>query len=161
MIAMLNKTALDESVMGNHEFDYGQKILNDPITQANFPFILDNFTDVTGELANIEGTTIITKSNFSIAFVGVVKTGSPGRYPLTHLKKIQGLSFAEGLDSFEAYKDLKTSDDADLTVTLIHYGSYKDDKILNKYAYVDLVIDGHNNREYGVAYANGYKVISM
>jgi 2',3'-cyclic-nucleotide 2'-phosphodiesterase (5'-nucleotidase family) len=112
-------------------------------------------------LANIEGTTIITRSNFSIAFVGVVKTGSPGRYPLPHLKKIQGLSFAEGLDSFEAYKDLKTSDDADLIVALTHYESYKDDKILNKYTYVDLVIDGHNNREYGVAYANGYKVMSM
>jgi 5'-nucleotidase/UDP-sugar diphosphatase len=160
MIDMLNKTALDVSVIGNHEFDYGQEILNDRITQANFPFILDNFTGGTGELANIEGSTIITKDNFSIAFVGVVETGSPGGYPLTHPKKIQGLSFTEGLDSFEAYKDLKTSDDVDLIVALTHYGSYKDDEILNKYEYIDLVIGGHNNREYGVAYANGYKVMS-
>jgi 5'-nucleotidase/UDP-sugar diphosphatase len=160
MIDMLNKTALDVSVIGNHEFDYGQEILNDRITQANFPFILDNFTGGTGELANIEGSIIITKDNFSIAFIGVVETGSPGGYPLTHPKKIQGLSFTEGLDSFEAYKDLKTSDDVDLIVALTHYGSYKDDEILNKYEYIDLVIGGHNNREYGIAYANGYKVMS-
>ena len=160
MIDMLNKTALDVSVIGNHEFDYGQDILNERIAQANFPFILDNFTGGTGELANIEGSTIITKDNFSIAFVGVVETGSPGGYPLTHPKKIQGLSFTEGLDSFEGYRDLKTSDDVDLIVALTHYGSYKDDEILNKYEYVDLVIGGHNNREYGVAYANGYKVMS-
>ena len=160
MIDMLNKTALDVSVIGNHEFDYGQDILNERIAQANFPFILDNFTGGTGELADIEGSTIITKDNFSIAFVGVVETGSPGGYPLTHPKKIQGLSFTEGLDSFEGYRDLKTSDDVDLIVALTHYGSYKDDEILNKYEYVDLVIGGHNNREYGVAYANGYKVMS-
>ena len=160
MIDMLNKTALDVSVIGNHEFDYGQDILNERIAQANFPFILDNFTGGAGELANIEGSTIITKDNFSIAFIGVVETGSPGGYPLTHPKKIQGLSFTEGLDSFEGYRDLKTSDDVDLIVALTHYGSYKDDEILNKYEYVDLVIGGHNNREYGVAYANGYKVMS-
>ena len=160
MIDMLNKTALDVSVIGNHEFDYGQDILNERIAQANFPFILDNFTGGTGELADIEGSTIITKDNFSIAFIGVVETGSPGGYPLTHPKKIQGLSFTEGLDSFEGYRDLKTSDDVDLIVALTHYGSYKDDEILNKYEYVDLVIGGHNNREYGVAYANGYKVMS-
>jgi 5'-nucleotidase/UDP-sugar diphosphatase len=160
MIDMLNKTALDVSVIGNHEFDYGQEILNDRIAQANFPFILDNFSGGTGELANIKGSATITKDDFSIAFVGVVETSSPGRYPLTHPKKIEGLSFTEGLDSFEAYKDLKTTDNVDLIVALTHYGSSKDDEILDKYEYIDLVIGGHNNREYGVAYANGYKVMS-
>jgi 5'-nucleotidase/UDP-sugar diphosphatase len=160
MIDMLNKTALDVSVIGNHEFDYGQEILNERIAQANFPFILDNFTGGTGELATIEGSTIITKDNFSIAFIGVVETSSPGGHPLTHPKKIKGLSFTEGLDSFEAYKNLKTTDNVDLIVALTHYGSYKDDEILEKYKYVDLVVGGHNNREYGVAYANGYKVMS-
>ena len=160
MIDMLNKTGLDVSVIGNHEFDYGQAILNERIAQANFPFILDNFTGGTGELATIEGSAIITKDNFSIAFVGVVETGSPGGYPLTHPKKIQGLSFTEGLDSFENYKDLKVNDNVDLIVALTHYGGYKDEEILENYDFVDLVIGGHTNQEYGVAHANGYKVMS-
>ena len=160
MIDMLNKTQLDVSVIGNHEFDYGQAILNDRLDQANFPFICDNVSGGTGKLGNIQGSTIITKDSFSIAFVGVVETGSPGGYPLTHPKKIQGLSFTEGLDSFENYKDLKINDDVDLIVALTHYGSYKDEEILENYDFVDLVIGGHNNQEYGVAYANGYKVMS-
>ena len=160
MIDMLNKTGLDVSVIGNHEFDYGQAILNERIAQANFPFILDNFAGGTGELATIEGSAIITKDNFSIAFVGVVETGSPGGYPLTHPKKIQGLSFTEGLDSFENYKDLKVNDNVDLIVALTHYGGYKDEEILENYDFVDLVIGGHTNQEYGVAHANGYKVMS-
>ena len=160
MIDMLNKTGLDVSVIGNHEFDYGQAILNDRLEQANFPFICDNVSGGTGKLADIKGSTIITKDNFSIAFVGVVETGSPGGYPLTHPKKIQGLSFTEGLDSFENYKDLKVNDDVDLIVALTHYGGYKDEKILENYDFVDLVIGGHTNQEYGVAHANGYKVMS-
>ena len=160
MIDMLNKTGLDVSVIGNHEFDYGQAILNDRLEQANFPFICDNVSGGTGKLGDIKGSTIITKDNFSIAFVGVVETGSPGGYPLTHPKKIQGLSFTEGLDSFENYKDLKVSDDVDLIVALTHYGGYKDEEILENHDFVDLVIGGHTNQEYGVAHANGYKVMS-
>ena len=160
MIDMLNKTGLDVSVIGNHEFDYGQAILNDRLEQANFPFICDNVSGGTGKLGDIKGSAIIAKDNFSIAFVGVVETGSPGGYPLTHPKKIQGLSFTEGLDSFENYKDLKVNDDVDLIVALTHYGGYKDEKILENYDFVDLVIGGHTNQEYGVAHANGYKVMS-
>lgn len=40
MIDMLNKTGLDVSVIGNHEFDYGQAILNDRLEQANFPLFV-------------------------------------------------------------------------------------------------------------------------
>ena len=160
MIDMLNKTGLDVSVIGNHEFDYGQAILNDRLEQANFPFICDNVSGGTGKLGDIKGSTIITKDNFSIAFVGVVETGSPGGYPLTHPKKIQGLSFTEGLDSFENYKDLKVNDDVDLIVALTHYGGNKDEEILENHDFVDLVIGGHTNQEYGVAHANGYKVMS-
>ncbi|MDD7914891.1 metallophosphoesterase [Polaribacter ponticola] len=89
MIDMLNKTDLDVSVIGNHEFDYGQTILNERLAQANFPFICDNISGGTGELGDVKGSTIITKDGFSIAFVGVVETGSPGGYPLTHPKKLK------------------------------------------------------------------------
>ena len=145
MIDMLNKTGLDVSVIGNHEFDYGQEILNDRLEQANFPFICDNVSGGTGKLGDIKGSTIITKDNFSIAFVGVVETGSPGGYPLTHPKKIEGLSFTEGLDSFENYKDLKVNDDVDLIVALTHYGSYKDEKILENYDFVFELINLSNS----------------
>lgn len=160
MIDMLNKTNLDVSVIGNHEFDYGQQILNERLAQANFPFICDNVSGGTGELGAIKGSTIITKDGFSIAFVGVVETGSPGGYPLTHPKRIKNLSFTEGLLSFPKYSNLKSTEDVDLIVALTHYGGSKDEKILENYDFVDLVIGGHTNQEYGVAHGNGYKVMS-
>ena len=160
MIDLLNDCGLDVSVIGNHEFDYGQDVLNARIEQAEFPFICDNVSNVSGVLADVNGFELITKDDFTIAFVGVVETGSPGLHPLTHPKKIEGLTFTEGLDSFPNYEDLKADNDADLLVALTHYGSYKDRKILETYSFVDLVIGGHTNGEYGEAYENGYMVMS-
>ena len=160
MIDLLNDCGLDVSVIGNHEFDYGQDVLNARIEQAEFPFICDNVSNVSGVLADVNGFELITKDEFTIAFVGVVETGSPGLQPLTHPKKIEGLTFTEGLDSFPNYEDLKADNDADLLVALTHYGSYKDRKILEAYSFVDLVIGGHTNGEYGEAYENGYMVMS-
>lgn len=160
MVDLLNDCGMDISVIGNHEFDYGQEILNARIQQANFPFICDNVSGATGALADVNGFEIITKDGFSIAFVGVVETGSPGLYPLTHPKKIQGLTFTEGLESFPAYQNLKTEQNADLLVALTHYGYHKDRQVLENFPFVDLVIGGHTNGEYGFAYQNGYMVMS-
>ena len=160
MIDLLNDCGLDVSVIGNHEFDYGQDVLNARIDQAEFPFICDNVSDASGALADVNGFELITKDGFTIAFVGVVETGSPGLRPLTHPKKIEGLTFTEGLNSFPNYEDLKADNDADLLVALTHYGYYKDQQILETYSFVDLVIGGHSNGEYGNAYENGYMVMS-
>jgi len=160
MIDLLNDCGLDISVIGNHEFDYGQNVLNARIDQAEFPFICDNVSDASGALADVNGFELITKDGFTIAFVGVVETGSPGLRPLTHPKKIEGLTFTEGLNSFPNYEDLKADNDADLLVALTHYGYYKDQQILETYSFVDLVIGGHSNGEYGNAYENGYMVMS-
>jgi 5'-nucleotidase/UDP-sugar diphosphatase len=160
IIDLLNDCDLDISVIGNHEFDYGQDVLNARIEQADFPFICDNVYGATGALNNINGYELITKDNFSIAFVGVVETGSPGLHPLTHPKKIEGLSFSEGLESFPKYKNLKTEQNADLFVALTHYGHNKDKQILENYPFVDLVIGGHTDREYGYFHENGYMIMS-
>ena len=160
MIDLLNDCGLDVSVIGNHEFDYGQQVLNARIEQAQFPFICDNVNNANGALADVNGYELITKDGFTIAFVGVVETGSPGLHPLTHPKKVQGLTFTEGLDSFQNYENLKTDTGADLLVALTHYGSNKDRKILETYSFVDLVIGGHTNGEYGYSYENGYMLMS-
>ena len=53
MIDLLNDCGLDISVIGNHEFDYGQDVLNARIDQAEFPFICDNVSDASGALAAV------------------------------------------------------------------------------------------------------------
>ena len=104
IIDLLNRTGLDVSVIGNHEFDYGQNILSDRISQANFPFVCANFSGGEGALSNVKGYEIIKKDGFSIAYIGAVETGNFGRYPLTHPKKVKGLFFTNPVQVFENYE---------------------------------------------------------
>ena len=42
MIDLMNDLQFDLTAIGNHEFDYGQNVLNDRMKQAHFPFICAN-----------------------------------------------------------------------------------------------------------------------
>ena len=160
IIDLLNRTGLDISVIGNHEFDYGQKVLSDRISQANFPFVCANFSGGKGELSNVKGYEIIEKDGFSVAYIGAIETGNFGRYPLTHPKKVKGLFFTNPIKVFEDYKMIGENSDIDLVVALTHLGKSRDEKILENYNYIDLVIGGHSNHIYGKRYENGYMIMS-
>ena len=160
IIDLLNRTGLDVSVIGNHEFDYGQNILSDRISQANFPFVCANFSGGKGELSNVKGCEIIKKNGFSIAYIGAVETGNFGRYPLTHPKKVKGLFFTNPIKVFENYRMINEKPEIDLIIALTHLGKSGDEKILENFNYIDLVIGGHSNHIYGEKYKNGYMIMS-
>ena len=160
IIDLLNRTGLDISVIGNHEFDYGQSILSDRIAQANFPFVCANFSGGKGELSNVKGYEVIEKDGFSVAYIGAVETGNFGRYPLTHPKKVKGLFFTNPIKVFEDYKVINENPDIDLVIALTHLGKSGDEKILENFNYIDLVIGGHSNHIYGKKYENGYMIMS-
>ena len=160
IIDLLNRTGLDITVIGNHEFDYGQNILSDRISQANFPFICANFSGGKGELNNVKGFEIIEKDGFSVAYIGAVETGNFGRYPLTHPKKVKGLFFTNPIKVFEDYKMIGENSDIDLVVALTHLGKSGDEKLLQKFNYIDLVIGGHSNHVYGKRHGHGYMIMS-
>ncbi|MFT5965051.1 MAG: 5'-nucleotidase/UDP-sugar diphosphatase, partial [Flavobacteriaceae bacterium] len=42
IVSLMDAVGMDVSVLGNHEFDYGQAILNDRMSEAGFPFICAN-----------------------------------------------------------------------------------------------------------------------
>lgn len=160
MIDLLNKTDLDITVLGNHEFDYGQTILNKRISESNFPFICDNISGGAKGIKAMEGYKIITKKGISIAFIGVIETSSPQGKPLTHPKKLEGLEFTDAMESFPKFKNFKETKDVDLLVALTHYGSNNDEKVVEKFDFIDLVIGGHNNQEYGKSYKDAFMVMS-
>ena len=160
IIDLLNRTGLDVSVIGNHEFDYGQSVLSDRIAQANFPFVCANFSGGKGELSNVKGYEIIEKDGFSIAYIGAVETGNFGKYPLTHPKKVKGLFFTNPIKVFENYEKINENSEIDLVIALTHLGKSGDEKILENFNYIDLVIGGHSNHIYGKKYKNGYMIMS-
>ena len=148
MVDLMGKAGMDVSALGNHEFDYGQEILNNRMHQASFPFLCANVQLGNGNLDIPKGEVSIEKDGFEIAFIGVVETGSPDNTPLSHPKKIKGLDFSEGIDAVGDFKNNESVKNADLVVALTHYGSYGDRMILEQHDFVDLVIGGHNHAIY-------------
>lgn len=160
IIDLMGKAGIDVSALGNHEFDYGQDILNARMQQATFPFLCANVNNYTGELDVPKGQVNIEKDGFEIAFIGVVETSSPGNIPSTHPKRIKGLEFHEGVEAVEPYRDSVAVKNADLVVALTHYGSEGDEMILKNHDFVDLVIGGHNHDIYNRKVAGRYMVQS-
>ena len=160
IVDLMGKAGMDVSVIGNHEFDYGQQILNNRMKQASFPFLLANVSKENGELNLPEGQVTVEKDGFKIAFIGVVETGSPGHKPSTHPKKITGLEFSEGVDAVGPYKHSQEVQEADLVVALTHYGQYGDRQILLKHDFIDLVVGGHNHAVYSEKVAGRFMVQS-
>lgn len=159
IIDLMNKSGMDVSALGNHEFDYGQEILNKRMEQANFPFLCANVENQSGDLNLPQGHTSIEKDGFKIAFISVVETNSNNK-PSTHPKKVEGLEFVEGVSAFSDYGNDVAVKDADLVVALTHYGSYGDRRILEQHDFVDLVIGGHNHALYSEAVGGKYMVQS-
>ena len=160
IVDLMGKSGMDVSVIGNHEFDYGQQILNNRMEQASFPFLLANVNKGSGDLNLPQGQVNIEKDGFNIAFIGVVETGSPDHTPLTHPKKVTGLEFSEGVDAVGAYENNQEVRNADLVVALTHYGQYGDRQILQEHDFIDLVVGGHNHAIYSEKVAGRYMVQS-
>lgn len=160
LIDLLSKTGLDVNVIGNHEFDYGQEALSARINQASFEFVCYNVDGGSGALAQVPEYTVIEKGGVKIAFVGVVETSTPGGYPLTHPRKIEGLTFVDGNAGFSKFSNLKNETGADLLVALTHQGEVSDEALLRANPFIDLVIGGHTNKEYGLAVGEDFMVMS-
>lgn len=160
IIDLMGKSGIDISALGNHEFDYGQEILNARMQQATFPFLCANVKNDNGDLNVPKGQVNIEKDGFEIAFIGVVETSSPGNIPSTHPKRIHGLDFYEGVDAVAEYKDSENVKNADLVVALTHYGSHGDEMILKNHDFIDLVIGGHNHDIYDKVVAGRHMVQS-
>lgn len=160
IVDLMGRAGMDVSALGNHEFDYGQQVLQERMLQANFPFLCANLVRSTTGFTIPRGKAIIEKDGFKIAFLGVVETGSVENKPLSHPKKLEGLEFSEGVDALSMFSDDLDVNEADLVVALTHYGRSGDQMILQQHSFVDLVIGGHNHAVYSEQVAGRYMVQS-
>ena len=148
IIDLMNELKFDAAVIGNHEFDYGQKILNYRIEQASFPFICANIDAENATLKQPDAFTTITSSEgFEIIVLGLIETGTiiDDRYiPSTHPDKVIGIDFPYYLNEAEDYTYLKKDDN--LFVVLSHLGENSDRKLAAEYSEIDLIIGGHSHK---------------
>jgi 5'-nucleotidase/UDP-sugar diphosphatase len=147
MIDLMNRSGFDVSVIGNHEFDYGQSVLTERIEQAEFDFICAN-VDMTGSIVpQPEPYVTLSVGDLDITFLGMIQTSyTSGEYiPATHPLKIEGISFEPATDIIDNYASLKEDTGADIVILLSHLGTNGDYNMAENFPYMDVIIGGHSH----------------
>ncbi len=153
MIDIMNKTGFDISVIGNHEFDYGDEILAERIEQANFKWVCANVDVRKTTITQPAAFENIVTDDLKITFLGLVETNGKenGTIPSTHPWKVKDIEFKRPEYVVDEYSAIKKEEDADLYIALTHLGhsgyggTLGDYQLASQYPYFDLIIGGHSH----------------
>ena len=143
MIELMNKVGFDLSVLGNHEFDYGQEVLAKRISEAKFPFICANVWNQ-GHNFKLPKPFVQLKNvdNLTINILGILDNSANWK-PETHPKKVKGLVFTNPIETAQKFKHLKTN--CDLFIALTHLGDNEDIELAKKMPAFDVIVGGHSH----------------
>jgi 2',3'-cyclic-nucleotide 2'-phosphodiesterase (5'-nucleotidase family) len=147
MIDIMNKTGFDISVIGNHEFDYGEIILKDRVNQSQFDWICANVDMNNSGIPEPNEFKTIAVDNLKVTFLGLVETNGKDNdiIPSTHPWRVQNLTFDRYQNIITNYSQTKESENADIYIALTHLGESTDYNIANNYPFFDLIIGGHSH----------------
>ena len=100
VVEVMNAAGYDVAALGNHEFDYGSDVLEQRISEMDFPVVAANITvDATGE-PFVQQNAVFTLSDGTK--VGVFGLDTPSTTTSSAPKNTAGLSFAQGEDLYAA-----------------------------------------------------------
>ncbi len=154
MIDVMNRVGFDVSVIGNHEFDYGESILTDRINQANFDWVCANVDMGNSGIPEPFEYKTISTTDLKVTFLGLVETNGSDdvTMPSTHPWRVQNLTFERPENVIGQYSNIKTQENSDLYIALTHLGfgasgsSFGDSQIAKQYPFFDLIIGGHSHQ---------------
>lgn len=178
VIASYNLMGYDGATFGNHEFDWGQEVLGDRVSEASYNYVSANI--VVNDTGNCD-TAGWTSPSFAIPYsvltvgdpvpvnVGIIGVTTQETPYITIPEATEGLCFKDPADSILHYYDeLKAQ--VDVMVVLSHLGFndggygygftvYGDktlaQELIDASKPVDLIIGGHSHTDLTEAYVVG------
>ena len=148
VIQAYNILGVDAANIANHEFDYGLEILKARASEANFPFISANITQVGLETAPsfLKPWQIFERQGIKVGVLGLSYEKTPETTLATH---VQGLEFGSYTNSLNKYVPEIKKAGADIVVVLFHDATDEIVRVLEKNPVegIDIVIAGQNHRK--------------
>jgi 5'-nucleotidase / UDP-sugar diphosphatase len=136
-IDVMNAIKFDAMVVGNHEFDFGPKVLKERIAQARFPVLGANVKGFSG----LKPYIIKNFKGVRMAVIGIVTPDTPFA---THPRNVTGLTFSAPENVVKKYlQELKGK--ADIFVVLSHCGYQADRELAAKVQGIDVIVGGHSH----------------
>lgn len=137
VIRVLNTMALDAMVLGNHEFDFGQKVLLERIQQAHFSILGANVMGLEGILPHV----VKELGGVRVAIIGILGADT---LLTTHPKNLAGLRFLDPASTLAA-QVLELVSRADVLVALTHCGFAADRDLVAHVPRVQVIVGGHSH----------------
>jgi 5'-nucleotidase/UDP-sugar diphosphatase len=136
-IEVMNAMEFSAMVLGNHEFDFGQKTLALRIKEARFPILTANVLGLSG----IQPYLIKEIAGIKIAIIGLVTEETP---TATHPKNVEGLTFLPAAESAQkVLQDLGNR--PDLVLVLSHLGLPADRRLAKEVKGIQVIVGGHTH----------------
>jgi 2',3'-cyclic-nucleotide 2'-phosphodiesterase (5'-nucleotidase family) len=140
-----NRLGFDVSTLGNHEFDYGWRRIQDFIKAAKFPIVSANIVNDSGALLAGKPYVIKTAGGIRVAVIGVLLGDLVGN--LATPDKVGPWHVLPVVETVRKYA-AELHDKSDLIVVLGHIHDAEADAILQQVPDVSIAIVGHSHREY-------------
>lgn len=137
VLALMNLMRFDAMALGNHDFNYGPRVLEKLIAQAAFPVLAANVQGVRG----LQPATVKQVGGLKVAIIGVVTGDTP---VTTHPKNVEGLTFVSPERAVGEWV-AKLRPQADLVVVLSHQGYHQDRDLAAKVSGIDVIVGGHSH----------------
>ncbi len=121
---LFNQLGLAASVIGNHEFDWGQDTLRARVRQAHYAMLGANihFTDGR-DVPWIRADTIVVRGGVKIGIVGIATQLTPST---TKAANVAGLRFDDPVATVNAHAKSLRARGADLVIVVEHDGAFCD-----------------------------------
>ena len=154
VVSVMNAAGYDVAALGNHDFDYGSDVLEERISEMNFPALAANITvDATGEPFAQENEVVILSDGTKLGVFGV---DTPSTETNSTPKNTAGLSFASGEELYavaQAQIDDLKNQGCSLIVCLGHLGEknavseINAEKVVENTRGLSILIDGHDHEK--------------
>jgi 2',3'-cyclic-nucleotide 2'-phosphodiesterase (5'-nucleotidase family) len=158
MIDLMNKAGVDIAVLGNHEFDYGETILNNRINQSHFEWICANLNTDNSPIQQPQAYSTININDINVTFLGLIQTSESNNrlIPATHPWRVKNIEFTHYSDVIRNYSSLKRTENSDIYIGLTHLGLNTDTSIAENHPFFDIIIGGHSHSEIAKKENNTY-----
>lgn len=119
MLAAMGEMGYAASSIGNHDFDFGVRVLSEHSGKAGFPFLAANLVEsATGELPRwVKPFAVLDVGGLKLGVVGLTNVDSPISSDPRHLT---GLSFLPYAETLEKWIPRARAAGADEVIVLIH-----------------------------------------
>ncbi len=151
-VILLNLLKYDAWILGNHEFDFGPKVLKSLIKQAKIPVFAANLEWLDTSKPDFIGWKMYERNGLKIAVIGITSPKLPQWLWGKALKGYRVRSIAWALDRF---LPKALAENPDLVILAVHHGIYisprAEDNYLTsiawKYPELDLILGGHSHQK--------------